>query len=358
MFYSYRKTVMKIGIWNTAFLGDAVLTLPLIHTVAQAYPEAKLFFYVRGGLEELFRPLPDLHRVHGFYKRSPQNSGLAGWKAGYRLGLTLAREEFDLWICPHQSLRSALISRWTSTPKRIGYSSPWYNQFCYTHTTPRNFHTLHEIDRLLQLARILDIPLYDTPELTLAEPAQHKAQNFFDALPDTPDTPVVGIHPGSTWPTKRWPASSVTQLIDKLTALGIHVLLFGNPEEKKLIDSICNASHATQHNIPLLTNLAGRLTLPELAAFLNRLNCYITNDSGPMHLAWIQNTPVVALFGPTVRELGFFPRGPYSTVVEAECSCRPCGRHGHLTCPEQHHSCMHDIYVDTVFDAALKYLEQ
>jgi heptosyltransferase-2 len=98
-----------------------------------------------------------------------------------------------------------------------------------------------------------------------------------------------------------------------------------------------------------LRSLAGKLSLPLLAACLARLSCYLTNDSGPMHLAWVQHVPVTALFGPTVRSLGFFPRGEGSSVLEAAVPCRPCGLHGPAACPLRHHQCMLRIAVDDVW---------
>ena len=100
---------------------------------------------------------------------------------------------------------------------------------------------------------------------------------------------------------------------------------------------------------PLLHDLSCALTLPELAAYLRMLNCYVSNDSGPMHLAWAQHTPVTALFGPTVRELGFFPRGDSAKVFEVSLECRPCGLHGPHHCPKKHHRCMVDIDVEAVW---------
>ncbi len=98
-----------------------------------------------------------------------------------------------------------------------------------------------------------------------------------------------------------------------------------------------------------LLDLSGRLSLPVLAACLGRLACYLTNDSGPMHLAWAQRTPVVALFGPTVRAHGFYPRGEGATVFETPEPCRPCGLHGHDSCPLGHHRCMTAITPDLVW---------
>jgi len=75
-----------------------------------------------------------------------------------------------------------------------------------------------------------------------------------------------------------------------------------------------------------------------------------------MHLAWIQRVPLVALFGPTVRRLGFFPRGEKATVIERDLPCRPCGLHGPKACPNGSHRCMTEITVDEVYEAVSKKL--
>ena len=104
-----------------------------------------------------------------------------------------------------------------------------------------------------------------------------------------------------------------------------------------------------EKEIPEVTKLYPQGIHGELAAYLRMLNCYVSNDSGPMHLAWAQHTPVTALFGPTVRELGFFPRGDSAKVFEVSLECRPCGLHGPHHCPKKHHRCMVDIDVEAVW---------
>lgn len=105
-----------------------------------------------------------------------------------------------------------------------------------------------------------------------------------------------------------------------------------------------------------IINLAGKLSLAELAAYFQRLACLVCNDSGPMHLAWTQGVPVTAIFGPTVRDLGFTPRGENSHVVEIDLPCRPCGLHGHKDCPLKHHKCMALIKPDKVWEYVKKEL--
>ena len=103
-------------------------------------------------------------------------------------------------------------------------------------------------------------------------------------------------------------------------------------------------------------DLAGKLSLPDLAAHLALLNCYLTNDSGPMHLAWPQLTPVTALLGPTTAQLGFAPRGPFADVLETPLPCRPCGKHGHKRCPQRHFECMRGLTPDVVWDSVRRKL--
>lgn len=337
-----------IGIWNTAFLGDAILTLPLIHAVSQAYPEADIHFFVRKGFEPLFEAQPELASVRGFDKRGAQK----GLRGAYRLGRDLARERFDLWISPHTSLRSGLIARWASAGRRIGYNRPWFNNWLYTHTVDRAFNDFEEIERLNRLLEPLSIPAVTKPNLALPPASRMAAREFVDAI----ETPVIGIHPGSTWPTKQWPLEYFSEVVRLATSNGIHVVMFAGPNEVHLADAVIKGS-GVQTDSAFLTNLAGQLSLPDLAAYIGKLDCYLTGDSGPMHMAWVQDTPLVAIFGPTVRKLGFFPRGAHSTVIETSLPCRPCSLHGPRECPEGHHKCMRDITPQQVWDAIRQKLE-
>jgi heptosyltransferase-2 len=332
---------MKIALWNTAFLGDAVLTLPLVHTLARGFPGAQIHFYVRAGLEGLFAAQPELARVHGFAKRGGQ-SGLTG---AYALGRAAARERFDLWISAHTSLRSALVARWSSAPRRIGYSRPLANQYFYTHTVDRAFRRLDEVERLLRLAEPLELAPVSEPRLVLPGPARERAAAFFAALGGEP---VLGIHPGSTWPTKQWPPEYFSRVLDMALAAGMRVALFAGPGEEPLARGVL-AGAASPHKAERVADLSGALPLPDLAAHIGGLGCYLTGDSGPMHLAWVQGVPVTAIFGPTVRQLGFFPRGERSTVLEVDLPCRPCSLHGPRACPQGHHRCMRDVTPEMAF---------
>lgn len=338
----------KIGVWQTAFLGDAVLTLPLLKALKNRYPDAEIHFFVRSGVESIFAGQPEITTVHGFAKRGAQKS-LA---AAYTLGKQIGQEGFDLWISTHKSFRSALVAGATGVKRRIGYDSPWFNKLTYTETVDRRFDELEEIERLFQLLKPLGI---ETPapkaELVLSDEARKAADAFW--AEHCGDKPVLGIHPGSTWPTKCWPVEYFSKLISMASKAGAQVLLFAGPDEKEVASQVlAGAEPGTD-----VTDLAGQLTLPQLAAYLGKLDGYLTNDSGPMHLAWTQDTPLVAIFGPTVRKLGFFPRGENSTVVETPLDCRPCGLHGPRKCPLDHHNCMRHLTPEIVWAELRKKLD-
>jgi heptosyltransferase II len=345
-----RTPMNRIGVWNTAFLGDAILTLPLIQTLKAAYPEAEIHFWVRRGLEELFSAQPELAAVHGFDKRGSQR----GLKGACNLGCELSRQEYDLWISAHTSFRSALVARGSGAGIRIGYQAPWFNRLCYTHTVDREFQHKEEIERLLALLGPLGVEtVLDWPKLSLPEAAQGRAAGLWGELGLGQDgRRVLGMHPGSVWATKRWPIDYFKRVAGLAVKHNVDVLVFAGPGEEELAQMVIGG-------VPEFglqggegrAMVAPSLSLSELAVCIGKVDCYLSNDSGPMHLAWCQRVPLVALFGPTDRGLGFYPRGESTRVLEQSMECRPCGLHGGESCPKGHHACMRDILPETVWSA-------
>ncbi|MDL2313720.1 glycosyltransferase family 9 protein [Desulfovibrio sp. OttesenSCG-928-C14] len=396
----------KIAVWNSAFLGDAILTLPLLQSLRLNYPEARIDFYTRRGFSGLFSAHPALDAVYEYDKASAGKSPAAT----LAYGRDLAARGYDLWISAHRSLRSAMLARSSGARVRIGYDSPSFlglNRLFYTRRVPRRFAELQEVERLLELLRPLDLPQISTwPDLALPEAALAGARNFFAALEAfAPGAgaggprPVLGLHPGSVWGTKRWPVEYFAETGLRALRAGAQLLLFAGPGEEGMaadvFSRLCEGLHAelapeaedaalaallravpggapvmkagpeatrvfrlrgagagqteAMAGGPACVNLAGALNLPELAAFIGRLSCYVSNDSGPMHMAWPQRVPLVALFGPTVPGLGFAPRGENSILLETDLDCRPCGLHGPQSCPKGHHDCMRRLNPDLVW---------
>jgi heptosyltransferase-2 len=208
---------------------------------------------------------------------------------------------------------------------------------------------MDEVERLLHLLQPLGSgPESLWPEIVLGQGERQEAEHFFTGLPG----PVLGVHPGSVWATKRWPVACFAEIAHRALRFGADVLLFAGPGEEAIARSVHDRilENTTKAQSARLHELCGRLSLPLLAAYIGRLSCYVTNDSGPMHLAWPQRVPVTAIFGPTVRSLGFFPRGTTACVFETVLDCRPCGLHGAHCCPLGHHHCMTSVTPDAVWE--------
>ena len=337
---------MRIAVWNTAFLGDSVLTLPLIRSLKAHYADAEIDFYVRAGLSTLYAAQPELAHAFECDKRGSQR----GAAAILRQAAEVRARGYDIWVDAHLSLRSTIMALASRAPLRAGYREAALSALAFSVRVGRQFDSLQEVERLLLLAKAAGVPdslISDPsiawPELCLPQKAQEEAQALLSVLPAGP---VVGIHPGSVWPTKRWTAEGFAHVVRRALEEGCNAVLFAGPGEEGVARQVAELAGAGGGNF---LDLAGKTSLPVLAALLARLDCYVCNDSGAMHMAWAQRTPVTAVFGPTVRRLGFWPRGEESTVMEVDVPCRPCGLHGHKACPQGHFACMRKISPEDVW---------
>lgn len=149
----------------------------------------------------------------------------------------------------------------------------------------------------------------------------------------------IGLVPGARHATKRWPLERFVELGRDLVAEGRGpVAVFFGPDEGPLLAAWHKAWPQEGAWIPVQEPVA------VAAACLARLDGVVSNDTGLLHVAAAVGVPVVALFGPTVREFGFFPEAEPHRVLQVEgLACRPCAVHGGPRCPQGHFRCMLDI---------------
>jgi len=165
------------------------------------------------------------------------------------------------------------------------------------------------------------------------------------------DEPILGIAPGAMWPTKRWPETKFTELLQLLRQRReTPIRIFLGPREKAWFDGSSLARFAEDD---ARTTVWRNRSLVDVAAGLAECACLVTNDSGLLHLAEAVGTPVVALFGPTVRQFGYFPCLPDSQVKEIDIDCRPCSRTGKRACRRGDLACLTAITPDTVLASVL-----
>jgi len=313
---------------QTAFLGDVVLTTPLLSAIAAHHgPVDVVTTPIAAPLLETH---PAVRKVIAYDKRGRDR----GWAGLRKLAQRLKTEQYQRAYLPHRSLRTAALGMLARIPSRIGFSGPW--SFLYTEARPKP-PLGHESDRLLALAD--EAPGAYPPHLRPTTADERAAAAIVRGE-------FVALAPGSIWGSKRWPYYA--ELAATL-AEHVAVVVVGGPDDVELGDAIVQAVRPSDRQA---VNACGRLTLRESAALIGRASALVTNDSAPLHLATAMGTPVVALFGPTVTEFGFGPlrAGDVALGVD-ELQCRPCSPHGPPQCPLGHHRCMRELTVEAVIAA-------
>ncbi len=313
---------------QTAFLGDVVLTTPLVSAIAARHgPVDVVTTPIAAPLLETH---PAVRKVIAYDKRGSDR----GWAGLRKLAQGLKTEQYQRAYLPHRSLRTAALGMLARIPSRIGFSGPW--SFLYTETRPKP-PLGHESDRLLALAD--EAPGAYPPHLRPTTADERAAAAVVTGE-------FVALAPGSIWGSKRWPYYG--ELARKLADY-VPVVVVGGQDDVALGEAIVRAVGPTGERA---VNACGKLTLRQSAALIGRASALITNDSAPLHLATAMGTPVVALFGPTVTAFGFGPlhAGDVALGVD-ELHCRPCSPHGPPQCPLGHHRCMRELTVEAVIAA-------
>jgi heptosyltransferase-2 len=312
---------------QTAFLGDVVLTTPLLSALAARHGPVDVI--TTPAAASLLQGHPAVAAVLPYDK----NGAERGFRGFWRLANLLRQRQYVRAYLPHRSWRTGALVLAAGVPERIGFADgarPFY-----TRSVPRPTQG-HEVERLLALAGGPSA----VPPVSLALSAEDRqaADAWLAAASVAPG--FVAVAPGSIWGTKRWPYYG-----ELAARLAQPVVVVGGPADRRLGEAMTAGGGQVR-------NAAGALGLKASAALIARAAVLVTNDSAPLHLATAVGTPVVAIFGPTVPAFGFGPRGPRDQVVEqAGLACRPCSSHGPQVCPLGHHRCMREVTVDLVLTA-------
>ncbi len=334
------KPPSKILLIQTAFLGDAVLTTPLAGALHERFPDSHISVLCTPEVRDVFERHPAVAEVILFDKRGKEKSLVAQWA----LVQKLKANKFDLAVIPHRSVKSALFAWIARIPRRVGFSASQGRLFL-TDIVPFQWG-VHDVDRNLALLNVFGVQ-NPSGELWLKpEPAALERVN--ERLREagvSPKDKLVGVNPGSVWATKRWLPDGFAAVADHLIQDGAKVVFIGGPKDKDAMAQVLTFMKEK----PI--NWVGETTLKELIATVSRCQAFLTNDSGPLHIAVASQIPTVAIFGPTTKELGFFPYGLGHTVIEKDLDCRPCGLHGADQCPLGHFHCMKYITPDEVYAA-------
>jgi len=333
---------MRILIIQTAFIGDLILTLPLIQTLKKNIPDSTIDLLCIPYTKEVVKNNPYISNVIVFDKHKKKSI-----KDIIYLANNLKKEKYEYAFLPHRSIRSGLIAMLSKIENRIGFKKTLFD-FLYTESVEYQ-SDIHEIDRNLSLIKFLKFKeIYRIPDLFPDDSDKFFVNDFLDNNNITEK--FVCIAPGSKWFTKRWPIDYFIELIKMFNNENIKVILIGGKEDS----DICNSITIEINNI---INTSGIFSLLQTAELIKRSSLLISNDSAPIHIATSMNTPVIDIYGPTTPEIGFYPLSEKSISIEIkDLNCRPCKIHGGNKCPVRTFDCMKNILPEKIFRVAMEML--
>lgn len=330
---------IRILIIHTAFIGDIVLSTPLIKKLRDTYPKAEITYLTTPVGASILRNNPHLNHIIEYDKRG-EYKGIKGFWA---IAKKLKMEAYNLVITPHRYLRSTFLTFLTGAPIRRGYDSAAAS-FLYNERVHYD-KSKHEVEKLLSFVPKDEGKRYEI-EIFPTELEVEKVDKLLKKRREK----VVVVAPGSKWFTKKWPLEYFNRVIKELEKReDTTVVVVGGKEEMFFNMPLANTT----------IDLRGKTTLLELAEVIRRADTVLTNDSSPIHIASaFPNVRILALFGPTVEKFGFFPWSKNSEVFQVEgLECRPCSIHGGDSCPKKHFKCMLDIKPEMVLERIESILE-
>ena len=314
-------------------IGDILLTTPLVRALARRHPEAKLVYVTKRAMVPLVADHPDLAAVVALEPDEPVRH------LARRLRTLAPTHGLDLHGNPRSAtLRLLVRCRWSGYSKRkvartllISVGVDVYGR------------RVPVPERYFEAARALDVrPDGGPPQFFLSQGARDRVARWL-AEKGLAGAPLAALAPGATHATKRWPLAHWIALAQRLRGAGHRPIVLGGPDDRGIALQLATGGAAE--------SAVGEFSLQETGALLAGARVLVSGDTGVMHMATGVGTPVVALFGPTVEQFGFFPYRAPSTVLQRDLGCRPCSSTGTPTCPLGHHRCLVDVAPADVADA-------
>ncbi len=331
-------------------VGDIVLSSLLVRTFRSRFPDCQLDYCVKEEYASLVRFNPHISNVIEF----PKNGGFDELK---RLRRKIQQSQYDLIIDIHDSLRSRYVCFGAKRVVRINKRK--LARFLLVKLKLNVYERFGGAPSvaLRYLEPVSEFGIEDDGrglEFFFADDAAANVRELVQGSGFRVQEQFIGICPSAKHNNKMWLKERFVEVASTLSrTLNQPIVLFGFGEnEVKCCSEIQNQIHNLKPE-PKTLNLSGKISLTETAAMMDYCSIIISNDSGLMHIAAARKRKVVAIFGPTVKELGFFPFGTESIVVENKnLNCRPCTHIGLAACPKGHFKCMNEISIEQVVESA------
>ncbi|CUS79079.1 lipopolysaccharide heptosyltransferase II [Candidatus Kryptonium thompsonii] len=346
-------TFEKILITRLRFIGDIVLTTPVIRAVRKKFPNSYIAYLADKNAITLLENNPYLDEL------IPLDFS---WTLKEQLNFikTLRTKKFDLVIDLFGNPRSAILSFLSGAKTRIGGEFGW-RKYLYTHPIPRSEERKNAIkfhlDYLKPIGITFSEPLsYEDmkTEIFLSHNEKSWATEYLKSKGIDLNKKTVGIHPGATWPAKMWFKENFAELANRIALkLNANVIITHSENETELAIEVFNLT--SRKNIFVLD----ALNLRQLASVLSLVDLYISNDCGPMHISVAVGTKTIGIFGPGEEDIWFpYPNSEGHKALRVDVECHPCHLDFCNKEGENYMKCMKLLTVDMVFNEVVKLLKR
>jgi lipopolysaccharide heptosyltransferase II len=320
-----------------------LLSTPVIKAMRYAYPNAYIAMMVSPYAKDIVEGNPHLDQVIIYDKDGKHKS----WLRSASFARRLKKKKFDLALILHPTNRVHLVVFFAGIRRRIGYNRKLGFLLTDAFRHLKQLGQKHELEYNLDLVRYLGIQPEDKSMfMPLKAESEKWATDFLKAEGIKEGDKLLALHPGASCPSKIWPQERFAQVADKLAQKhGFKVLVLAGPKDISLAQAAIKSMRT-----PAL-NLAGKTSVSQLASLLKRCALFISNDSGPVHIAAAVGTPVISIFGRSQAGLSPQRWGPLSKdgrVLHKEVGCIECRAHNCV----REFACLKAIGVDDVLAAA------
>ena len=339
---SHRGNFKRILVVRTDRIGDVLLSTPVIKALRENYPNAYMAMVVSPYAKDIVDGNPYLDEVIIYDKEGSHKS----WPRSIKFSRNLKKKRFDLAIILHPTNRVHLVTFFAGIRRRIGYDRKLGFLLTDRIEHTKQLGEKHELEYALDLVRYLGIEPKDKNLFMPIKPESEKrVEELFQQGGINKTDKLLAIHPGASCPSKIWPnerfADAAARLIERY---GFKVLVIAGPKDLALAQSVIKHMHKPA------VNLAGKTSVSQLASVLKRCNLFISNDSGPVHIAAALGTPVISIFGRNQKGLSptrWGPTGKKDKILHKEVGCIECLAHN---CTKKF-ACIKAITVDDVINA-------
>lgn len=334
----------RVLVTRMKYIGDVVLTTPLLRSLRRALPGAHIAYLADRHAASLLAGNPFLDEI------IPYDFSLPAIREQVRVAVLLRRRRFDLVLDLFSNPRSALLSWLSGATVRVGLDRRGRRQL-YTLRVRDDGRPKTAVEFHNQFLRTVGIePVSTRPELFLSDEERARIrEHLLDRIFPrnvSPRGPLVALHAGATWPAKQWGIDRFALLAQLLRArLDARVVVTGGPTDASTVADVVRGAGGSA--LP-----AGTLPLRQVAALLNVCDVAVCNDGGPMHIAAALGTPTIGLFGPGEEQI-WFPYDPAEghRALRKDVVCHPCHLDLCTRQGDEHMECMKLLTVYDVFSA-------